>query len=121
VLWAQRSSDSDAEHNYIHLTLQVADVPKEDVTLDLQPTKLIFKGTSTSKKVAYAVDIEFFAEIDPKESKIHHTSRNIELVLRKKELKAEFWPRLLKDSKKVHFLKTNFDKWVDEDEQDDAP
>lgn len=27
-----------------------------------------------------------------------------------KELKEEYWPRLLKDSKKMHFLKTNFDK-----------
>jgi hypothetical protein len=32
------------------------------------------------------------------------------LVLRKKELKEEYWPRLLKDSKKVHYLKTDFDK-----------
>jgi hypothetical protein len=31
-------------------------------------------------------------------------------VLRKKELKEEFWPRLLKENKKQHFLKTNFDK-----------
>ena len=78
--------------------------------LDLQPTKLSFKGTSTSKKVTYAVELELFAEIDPKESKIHHTGRDIELVLRKKELKEEFWPRLLKENKKQHFLKTNFDK-----------
>jgi hypothetical protein len=56
------------------------------------------------------VDLDFYAEIDPKESKIHHTPRDIELVLRKKELKQEYWPRLLKDSKKMHFLKTNFDK-----------
>ena len=34
----------------------------------------------------------------------------MEFVLRKKENKAEYWPRLLKESKKVHFLKTNFDK-----------
>lgn len=47
--------------------------------------------------------------------------KNIQFVLRKKELKEEFWPRLLKDSKKVHFLKTDFDKWVDEDEQNEAP
>jgi len=87
-----------------------ADVPESDLTLDLQPTKLIFKGASTSKKVTYAVDLEFFAEIDPKESKIHHSGRDIELVLRKKDLKEEYWPRLLKDSKKMHFLKTNFDK-----------
>ena len=32
------------------------------------------------------------------------------MVLRKKELKEEYWPRLLKDSKKMHFLKTDFDK-----------
>lgn len=31
-------------------------------------------------------------------------------MLRKKELKTEYWPRLLKDSKKMHFLKTDFDK-----------
>lgn len=31
-------------------------------------------------------------------------------MLRKKEEKEEYWPRLLKESKKVHFLKTDFDK-----------
>ncbi|KAF2631933.1 HSP20-like chaperone [Macroventuria anomochaeta] len=121
VTWAQRSSDSDPERNYVFLTIVAADVPESDLKLDLQPTKLSFKGASTSKKVTYAVDLEFFAEIDPKESKIQHSGRDITLVLRKKELKEEFWPRLLKDKVKVHFLKTNFDKWVDEDEQDEAP
>jgi len=33
-------------------------------------------------------------------------------------MKTEYWPRLLKETKKVHFLKTDFDKWVDEDEQE---
>lgn len=87
-----------------------SDVPEADLKLDLQPTKLSFKGTSTSKKVTYAIDLEFFAEIDPKESKIHHTGRDIEMVLRKKELKEEYWPRLLQSSQKMHFLKTDFDK-----------
>lgn len=121
ITWAQRSSSSEPEKNYVFLTIVATDVPESDKQLDLQPTKLSFKGTSTSKKVTYAVDLEFFAEIDPKESKIHHTGRDIELVLRKKDLNEEYWPRLLKDNKKMHFLKTNFDKWVDEDEQDEAP
>lgn len=101
VLWAQRSSESDPAKNIIYLTLTVTDVPKEDMTLDLQPTKLVFKGTSTSKKVTYAADLDFFAEIDPKESKIRHSSKNVEMVLRKKEAKEEFWPRLLKEKGKV--------------------
>ncbi|CBX92346.1 hypothetical protein IAQ61_006262 [Plenodomus lingam] len=121
VTWAQRSSSTDPEKNYIYLTIVAADVPESDLKLDLKEQSLSFKGASTSKKVTYAVDLEFFAEIDPKESKISHSGRDISLVLRKKELKEEYWPRLLKDNKKMHFLKTDFDKWVDEDEQDEAP
>lgn len=110
VLWAQRSSTSDASHNYVFLTISVPDVPKESLKLDVQPTKVTFTGTSSSKKTTYHVELELYAEIEPSETKTHHTGKNIELVLQKKELKAEFWPRLLKDSKKVHFLKTDFDK-----------
>lgn len=43
------------------------------------------------------------------------------MKLQKKELKLEYWPRLLKENKRLHFLKTDFDKWVDEDEQNEAP
>ncbi|ANB14059.1 Sba1p [Sugiyamaella lignohabitans] len=39
-------------------------------------------------------------------------------VLRKKKASAEYWPRLTKEKKKHPFIKTDFDKWVDEDEQD---
>lgn len=89
--------------------------------IDLKSQSLTFSGFSVSLKRAYALTLEFYAEVDEAASKYNHTQKNIQFVLRKKELKEEFWPRLLKDSKKVHFLKTDFDKWVDEDEQDEAP
>jgi hypothetical protein len=44
------------------------------------------------------------------------SSRAFDLKLQKKTKKAEYWPRLTKT--KNHFVKTNFDKWVDEDEQE---
>jgi len=121
VLWAQRSSKTDAAKNFIYLTISVPDVQPSNLKLDLKSQSLTFSGHSDSLKRSYHLELEFFAEVDEKESKINHTAKNVELVLRKKELKEEFWPRLLKDSKKVHFLKTDFDKWVDEDEQDEAP
>ena len=121
VLWAQRSSSSDAAKNFVYLTISVPDVPKEDIKLDLKPTSLSFTGTSGTLKRKYHVVLDFFAEIDPAESKINHTAKNVEMKLQKKELKEEYWPRLLKDSKRLHFLKTDFDKWVDEDEQNEAP
>ncbi|KAJ5106814.1 Co-chaperone protein SBA1 [Penicillium angulare] len=119
VTWAQRSSADDAERNYLYVSLKAADVPKDKASLKLNPTNVSFTGPS-GKGVTYSVSLDLFGEIDPENSKVNHTDREVELVLRKKELKEEFWPRLLKDSKKVHFLKTDFDKWVDEDEQDEA-
>jgi len=121
VLWAQRSNKTDAAKNFIYLTITVPDVQPSKLKLEIKSQSLRFAGHSDSLKRDYFLELEFYAEIDEAESKINHTAKNVELVLRKKELKEEFWPRLLKESKKVHFLKTDFDKWVDEDEQDEAP
>ncbi|OQE04003.1 hypothetical protein PENSOL_c001G01265 [Penicillium solitum] len=119
VTWAQRSSDSDPERNYLYVNIKAAEVPKADATLSITEKNVSFKGISR-KGVTYNVSLDLFAEIDPENSKVNHTDRDVELVLRKKELKQEFWPRLLESKQKMHFLKTNFDKWVDEDEQDEA-
>lgn len=110
MLWAQRSSTTEPEKNYIYLTISVPDVPKSSLKLDLQPTGLTFTGTSETKKTTYHLDLEFYEEIDVENSKINHSAKDIEMILRKKELKEEYWPRLLKDKAKVHFLRTDFDK-----------
>lgn len=120
VLWAQRSSSTDAEKNFVYLTITVPDVPKSSMKLDLKPTGLTFTGHSDTLKKTYHLELEFYAEIDDKASKVNHTGKNVELKLQKKELNEAYWPRLLKEAKKVHFLRTDFDKWVDEDEQNEA-
>lgn len=43
--------------------------------------------------------------------------RVIEFALEKKE--PGFWERLLSEKGKYHWLKTDFNKWKDEDESDD--
>jgi len=118
VLWAQRSNSSDPAKNILSITLSVPDVPPASAKLNILPTNISFCGHSDTKKVDYQVDLELYAEVDVENSKSHHSPRGVELVLRKKEMKTEYWPRLLKETKKVHFLKTDFDKWVDEDEQE---
>lgn len=121
VTWAQRSSKTEAEKNHIFLAINVPDVDPKKIKLDVQPAYLEFTGYSETKKANYHVKLEFYKDIDPAASKINHNPRAVEMVLQKKELEEAYWPRLLKDGKKVHFLKTDFDKWVDEDEQDAIP
>ena len=118
--WAQRSSSSEPEKNIVYLTVFAPDVPDSALKVDLTPTKLTVSGKSTTKNATYHVELEFFGEIDVAESKTAHTPRDVAFVLRKKEAKEEYWPRLTKDKAKLHFLKTDFDRWVDEDEQEDV-
>lgn len=120
VLWAQRSSDSDPEKNYVYLTIVVPDVPKDSMKLDVKDQSLSFSGRSDTLKRNYHLDLELYAPIDKDKTKILHTGMKIEAKLQKKELAEEFWPRLTKDKAKVHYLKTDFDRWVDEDEQEEA-
>ncbi|KAK6362233.1 Prostaglandin E synthase 3 (Cytosolic) [Orbilia blumenaviensis] len=117
VIWAQRSSLTVAEKNTLYVTVLQSDVAKESLKLDLTPTSLTYKGV-TNKGKEYTFKIDFFEEIDVANSRHIHTDRATECIIRKKELKEEFWPRLTKEKVKLHWLKTDFDKWVDEDEQD---
>ncbi|KAG2732221.1 hypothetical protein G9P44_004638 [Scheffersomyces stipitis] len=120
VLWAQRSNPSDASKNILYLTIDVLD--PINTKLDLTSTHLKLSADSSDSDTHYELNIEFFDEVDPENS--HKNTENgshIYLVVRKKTAKEEFWPRLTKEKLKYHYIKTDFDKWVDEDEQDESP
>jgi prostaglandin-E synthase len=118
LLWAQRE-------NEVYLTINVPDVTNPKI--DLTEQTLFFAGDSAGKK--YEVQLEFYESIDPEvfplafigqQSKKAVTPRQIVLILAKKEQGKSWWPRLLKNSKKPHFLKTDFARWKDEDEEEES-
>ncbi|KAG9314725.1 HSP20-like chaperone [Chiua virens] len=121
VLWAQRSSTSDPAKNIIYLTVNLPDIVESSLKYALEPKSISFKAHCNNVATDYAFDLEFFAEIDPDKSSVRLTSRSLLLVLHKKEMQSEFWPRLTKEKIKTPFIKTDFNKWVDEDEQDGNP
>jgi cytosolic prostaglandin-E synthase len=41
------------------------------------------------------------------------------MFILKKQEKGPYWPRLLKDTKKVHWLKADWNKWKDEDDEEE--
>jgi len=66
----------------------------------------------------YSFELEFYKEVVPEDSKRAVSSRHAYFVIKKKQIEG-YWPRLTKDSKKLTFLKTDFNKWKEEDESDD--
>ncbi|KAH3680632.1 hypothetical protein WICMUC_000224 [Wickerhamomyces mucosus] len=117
VLWAQRSNETDETKNILYITVRIAD--SQNTKIDLTSTHLNIEADSEDTKSHYKLNLEFFKEVDPEKSH-HHTSGNsIYFVIRKVEKQEEFWPRLTKEKLKYHYIKTDFDKWVDEDEQEE--
>ncbi|KAG7662134.1 SBA1 [[Candida] subhashii] len=119
VLWAQRSNEDDASKNVLYLTVEMLDYT--DTKIDLKPTYLKVEANSPDKTIHYDLNIDFFDEVDPEHSHVNtENGSHIFMVIRKKTIKEEYWPRLTKEKLKYHFIHTDFDKWVDEDEQNEA-
>ncbi|KAF9478724.1 HSP20-like chaperone [Pholiota conissans] len=121
VLWAQRSSESEEEKNILYITVNLPDIQESSLEYNLTPTSISFKAKASPQEKEYAFALDFFSEVVPEKSSKKLNSRSFNLVLRKKDKQSEYWPRLTKEKVKNAFLKTDFSKWVDEDEQADAP
>ncbi|KAH9692008.1 CS domain-containing protein [Citrus sinensis] len=114
VKWAQRT-------DRVYITIDLPDA--QDVKLKLEPEgKFFFSATSGPDKIPYEVDIDLYDKVDVNESKASVGLRNIHYLVKKAENK--WWSRLLKQAGKPPvFLKVDWDKWIDEDEEgkDDKP
>lgn len=121
IKWAQRTDS-------LYITIALADV--KDESIDLTDTELHFKGTSENK--SYEVNIKFFQPIDSKnpDSTYKVLPRSVQMHVMKAAKneddskdgdEEEFWPRLLQDKLlEKNQVKVDWDRYVDEDEEDEA-
>lgn len=108
VKWAQRSDK-------LYLTVELPDA--KDVKLKLEPEGR-FMFSATKDDVPYEVDIELFDKIKVEDSKCNVGVRSIVYVIAKAEKK--WWARLIKnEGKPPVFLKVDWDKWVDEEDENE--
>lgn len=110
VKWAQRVEE-------LYVTIESPDCPKPDIKVTAD--KLVFNAENADKK--FHNELVFFDEVDPAGVKIQTTGRETILVIAKKDTTKSYWPRLLKDKTKQFWLKTDFARWKDEDDDDDEP
>jgi len=98
-------------------THDITDVKDESITLT--DTTIVFKGKSNDED--YEANFELFATCKGDESTYAVTKRSIQMLIKKEDQEGEFWPRLLKDKlKEKGQVTVDWDKYVDEDEEDEA-
>ncbi|KAL7079754.1 hypothetical protein ACQ4LE_001815 [Meloidogyne hapla] len=106
ILWAQRADQ-------VFLTIEDGDLKINELLCEGEKFKI--KGEKGGEK--YEADLDLYGKLKGAERKKIDTNRRLELVIPKE--KAEWWPRLLKASGKVPWIKVDFNKWKDEDEVSD--
>uniref|UniRef100_A0A2M4C1H4 Putative hsp90 co-chaperone p23 n=1 Tax=Anopheles marajoara TaxID=58244 RepID=A0A2M4C1H4_9DIPT len=109
AVWAQRSE-------VIFLTLNIeCSEPVYKFTDD----SMVFNGVGMPEGKKYELNINFFSKINPEKVSVKNIKRCIEFVIAKAEPEDTYWPRLLKENTKPHWLKVDFNRWEDEDSGDD--
>lgn len=108
VLWAQRSDK-------IYLTVSLPDA--KDVSVKTEPQGLVSFSAKGPHDELFDFKLELYGRIVPEGSKVNIGLRNI-LCSVQKEQKA-WWKRLLKsDEKPAPYIKVDWNKWCDEDEEE---
>ncbi|KAH7287825.1 hypothetical protein KP509_32G076800 [Ceratopteris richardii] len=108
VKWAQRS-------NCIFLTVELPDAREPKVKLEPEG-KFCFNAIAGPSNDVFEIELELFDKVDVEASKINIGLRNIFCVIQKQT--KGWWKKLLKaDGKSPLYLKVDWNKWVDEDEE----
>ncbi|KOX67174.1 hypothetical protein WN51_09418 [Melipona quadrifasciata] len=109
VMWAQR-------REILFVTICLEDC--KDPVINIEPQMIYFKGIGGTEQKMHEVTINLYGEIVSDRTIQNLRGRTLELVLFKKE-EGPYWPRLTKEKTKAHWLKSDFNKWKDEDDSDD--
>ncbi|KAK7364719.1 hypothetical protein VNO80_13460 [Phaseolus coccineus] len=107
VLWAQRSDK-------VYLTVALPDA--KDVSVKCEPQGLFSFSASGVQDESYSFSLELYGSIGPEGCKTKSGLRNILCSVQKGE--KGWWKRLLKSEEKpAPYLKVDWNKWCDEDEE----
>ncbi|KAL9649679.1 hypothetical protein ABK040_003356 [Willaertia magna] len=110
VYWAQRT-------DRVYLSVEIPDATEVKVGIE-EDGHIKVNARSGKEGQLYEFDTQLYDEISKEKSKWKTTGRLIELNIEKKK-PGEFWPRLLKTEVKQRYISVDWDKWVDEDEEDE--
>jgi len=107
VMWAQRP-------NLVFVTINVSDCIEPNIKVEKD--SLAFKGVGGADKKNYELLLKFHGEVNKDTVKLAVRPRCIELALER--IEGPYWPRLLENKTKQHWLKVDFSKWKEEDDSD---
>ncbi|XP_002988870.2 uncharacterized protein At3g03773 [Selaginella moellendorffii] len=110
IVWAQRSDK-------LFLTVELPDAV--DPSVELQPDGRFVFRAAAADSAPYEASLELYGSVSVEESKVNVGSRHTLCIIHKQE--QGWWKRLLKSEGKMPpYVKVDWNKWIDEDEEADS-
>ncbi|KAG8485258.1 hypothetical protein CXB51_021335 [Gossypium anomalum] len=110
VRWAERADK-------VYITVLLPDSKNAKVNLEPEGVFTLSANAGADNNL-YELKLDLYDKVNVEESKISIGVRNIVCVLEKAE--KVWWKKLLRgEGKAPHYIKVDWDKWVDEDEDND--
>lgn len=112
IMWAQ-------DHDNVYVTIKLQDIQNEKI--EFHNGSFRFIGHTPADNHDYDYNFELFEEIvpDSNETRYSKFGRYTQLNLRKRNT-LKWWPRLAKTDKKLHNVAIDWEKWVDDDGDEEA-
>ncbi|KAH9485864.1 Protein wos2 [Psilocybe cubensis] len=123
LLWAQRSSSSIKQKNYIYLTVDLPGIVHSTVVYDITNTSFSLKANAKDEgedDLEYTVAFDFHAKVEPPALVKQRTDHSVTFVIFKHDLTIRYWPRLSSNPELTN-VKTDFSRWTWEGDESDAP
>lgn len=110
VKWAERLDK-------VYITVLLPDA--KNVKVNLEPDGVFtFSATAGAENHVYELKLDLHDKVNVEESKINIGLRNIFCVVEKAE--KDWWTKLLRGGDKTpHYIKVDWDKWVDDEDVKD--
>ncbi|PKU72778.1 uncharacterized protein OsI_027940-like [Dendrobium catenatum] len=109
---------SDRSNRFYPQLTSILEGDDEDDDDDEPDGAFTFSGSTSSDNVLYEVKLELYDKVNAEARKLNTGVRSIFCVIEKAE--KGWWKKLLRsDVKLPHYIKVDWDKWAEEDEDDD--
>jgi len=89
----------------------------QKITFSCQQSQIMKDGKKSKDKKSFRNELDLYGKLKIEDCRYQIFGRCIKCLLPRAET-GEYWPRLTKDKQRIHWLKVDFTRWKDEDDDE---
>ncbi|KAK9884762.1 hypothetical protein WA026_007610 [Henosepilachna vigintioctopunctata] len=110
LYWAQNEQN-------VYLKVDLMNVQDPKINIETKSLEFECQGTGAHGNNRYSFHLDFYDKLNTDKTKFNILDKHVTFLLVKAE--CDWWPRLISQPQKPHWLKIDFDKWQSPEDMND--